>query len=310
MLNLQKSNSNTEQIDNDSFILSDLTSYCHTFMQKTFVLLLLIIVSLNIYADFPEEQPSSRAASIGYSGAALTDGWSLFHNQAGLGYQDSYWAGVHHENRFISPELSFSALGAFVPFKSSALGFSIKRLGFSQFSQTKFGLAYGMKLAPTLSAGVQLNMHHVYIAGEYGSSSAFSAEGGIIYSPTESLFIGLHVVNPTRSRFYDEERIPTLFNLGIAYQLSEKVLITTGAEKNLDKDFAFKGGIEFVPIQRLSFRTGFSSNPSILSFGLGYQIASLQIDLAFTRHEILGYTPHFSLSYVFGKKNLSSTDSN
>ncbi|PKP37211.1 MAG: hypothetical protein CVT98_06380 [Bacteroidetes bacterium HGW-Bacteroidetes-15] len=265
------------------------------------VILLLSLLAFETKAGFPEEQPGSRAAGLGYGVAGLNDGWALFYNQAGLGYQENAWIGVHHENRFISPDLSFSALCVLLPVKTGAFGLSIKRLGFSEFNQTKLGLAYGMKLAPTLSAGVQLNIHHVYIAGEYGSTSAFTAEGGIIYSPSENLNIGLHILNPTRSRLFEDERIPTIVNLGVAYQLSEMVLVTTGVEKNLDSDFSFKGGIEFSPIERLSFRTGMASNPSLLSFGLGYQLASVQIDFAFTRHEMLGYTPHFSLSYVFGK---------
>lgn len=176
-------------------------------------------------------------------------------------------------------------------------------MGFSQFNQTKAGIAYGMKLAPTFSAGIQLNAHRVYFAGEYGSTTAFSAEGGIIYSPTSSLDIGFHILNPTRSRLYDEERIPTILNLGLAYQLSEMVNVTAGVEKNIDADFAFKAGIEFMPINNLYFRTGMASNPSLLSFGLGYEYSSIQFDFAFTRHEILGYTPHFSLSYTFGQKD-------
>ena len=253
-------------------------------------------------AGIPEEQPSSRAAGLGYSTASLTDGWSLFHNQAGLGYQESTWIGVHHENRFITPELSFSALGALIPVKPGAIGVSIKRLGFSQFNQTKVGLAYGMQLAPTLSAGIQLNAHHIYFAGEYGSATAFSAEGGIIYSPTNNLNIGLHVINPTRSRLYDDERIPTLVNLGLSYQISEMLMLAVGAEKNLDEDFSFKAGVEFAPINNLYLRSGMASNPGLLSFGVGYRINPIQIDIAFTRHEILGYTPHFSLAYTFGSK--------
>jgi opacity protein-like surface antigen len=277
--------------------------------QNALVMILIVLIPTQTFAGFPEEQPGSRAAGMSYSATALTDGWSLFYNQAGLGYQTSPWIGVHHENRFISPDLNFSALGALLPVGSGTIGISLKRLGFSQFSQTKVGLAYGMKLAPTLSAGVQLNVHHVYIAGEYGSTSAFTAEGGIIYTPNSNLNVGLHILNPTRSRLFDDERIPTILNLGIAYKISDMVLVTTGVEKNLDADFSFNAGIEFIPIENLSFRTGMASNPSLLSFGIGYQVASIQIDFAFTRHEILGYTPHFSLSYVFGKeKNSASTD--
>lgn len=268
-------------------------------------LLLLVFFYQPLFADFPEEQPGSRAAALGYSAVAIPDGWSVFYNQAGLVYQQNAWIGAHHENRFISPDLSFSALGAILPVKVGAAGLSVKRLGFSEFSQTKLGLSFGMMLAPNFSAGVQLNAHHVYIAGEYGSAMVLSAEGGIIYSPTNNLQVGFHVVNPTRSKLYEDERIPTLLNLGLAYRIGGMVLISSGVEKNLDADFSFKGGVEFEPIKSLAFRVGVASKPSLISMGVGYQISSIHIDLAFSRHEIMGYTPHFSLSYVFGSKTKS-----
>ncbi|NHB68382.1 PorV/PorQ family protein [Perlabentimonas gracilis] len=264
--------------------------------------LILMVSPYLASADLPEEKAGARSAGLGYSTAAIIDGWSLFHNQAGVAYLENPWVGVHHENRFISPDLNFSALGAMLPVRVGTLGLSIKRLGFSQFSQTKLGLAYGMKLAPTLSAGVQLNAHHIFVAGEYGSTMVLSAEGGLIYSPNDNLNVGFHVVNPTRSKLLDDQRIPTLLNLGLSYQIGDMVMVTSGVEKNLDADFSFKAGVEFEPINSLYFRMGMASNPSLLTFGVGYQISSIQIDLAFSRHEILGYTPHFSLSYVFGAK--------
>ena len=257
-------------------------------------------------ADFPEEQPGSRAASLGYGATALIDGWSIFHNQAAMAFLNSPWVGVHHENRFITPELAFSAVGASIPVKVGTIGMSIKRLGFSEFSQTKFGLAYGMKLAPTFSAGIQLNAHHVFIAGEYGSAMALSAEGGILFSPTESFNVGFRVINPTRSKFVEEQRIPTIFNLGVSYQIGPMVMITTGVTKNMDTPFSFSAGTEFSPIEHLYIRAGMATGPSILSFGIGYNVSRFLIDFAFTRHEILGYTPHFSLAYTFsGKKHKS-----
>lgn len=261
------------------------------------------IPPLTLKADLPYETPGSRAAALAYSTASLTDAWSLFYNQAGLGFQEHAWVGVHHENRFVTSELAFSALGGIIPLKPGALGISIKRLGFSKFNQTKFGLAYGMKLAPTLSAGVQLNAHHLYFAGEYGSTTSFSAEGGIIYTPTQNLSIGAYVFNPTRSRLFEEERISTTFNLGVSYQISPVVLVTVGAQQDINHPIDLKAGIEFIPINNLYLRGGFSSNPALLSFGIGYKISALEIDLTFSRHEYLGYTPHFSLAYAFGHKS-------
>ncbi len=276
----------------------------------TITVLLMALCPKEATADFPEEKPGAKAASLGYSTTAVVDGWSLFHNQAALGYINNPWVGVHHENRFISPDLSFSALGGLLPVKVGTLGVSVKRLGFSQFSQTKFALAYGMKLAPTFSAGVQLNAHHVFIAGEYGSAMVLSAEAGLIYSPNDNLNVGFHIVNPTRSRLYDDERIPTLLNLGLAYGIGDMVMVTSGVEKNLDAAFSFKAGVEFEPVNSLFFRMGMATDPSLLTFGVGYYLPKVHIDLAFSRHEMLGYTPHFSLSYTFGTStgNASETE--
>jgi hypothetical protein len=267
---------------------------------KPLAVVLLILSFFNTHAGLPEEKPGSRAAGLAFSTAAFNDGWSLFHNQGGIAFIENIWVGAHHENRFLTPELSFSAIGALLPVKYGTFGLSIKRLGFSQFNQTKIGLAYGMKLTPTFSAGVQLNAHHVYFAGVYGSTAALTAEGGFIYSPNDKLNIGFHIINPTRTILIEKERIPTLFNLGISYQIGEMVLLTSGVEKNIDKEVDFKAGLEFEPIKNLAFRTGVASNPSLLSFGLGYKLNAFQMDFAFSRHEMLGYTPHFSVSYIFG----------
>lgn len=261
-----------------------------------------------VSAGFPLEQPGSRAIALGYSGVSIPDAWSLFYNQAGLGYQEYAWIGVHHENRFITPELSFSALGSIIPVRPGSLGISIKRLGFSQFSQTKLGLAYGMKLMPTLSAGVQLNVHHVYIAGEYGSTAAFTAEGGILYIPFPDLTVGLHILNPTRSKILRDERIPTIVDFGLAYTLGERVLLTVGVEKNIDEKQSFKGGVEYTPLPNLAFRIGMATNPSLMCFGIGYSKGPIQISAAFTRHEYMGYTPHFTAAYQFGGKKKGLPD--
>ncbi len=266
------------------------------------LLFVLAMLPFSLRADLPYEQPGSRSAGLAYTIAALYDEWSLFHNQAGLGYQEHAWIGLHHENRFVTSELSFSAIGGIIPVKPGSFGISVKRLGFNKFSQTKFGVAYGMKLAPSLSAGVQLNAHHLFFAGEYGSTTAFTAEGGIIYTPINQLSIGVHVFNPTRTKLHDQERISTTFNLGIAYQISDALMVTAGTEKDLTHKFDFKAGVEFLPISNLYLRAGMASNPSLLSFGMGYRAKNLQVDFAFTRHEYLGFTPHFSLGYTFGRK--------
>jgi len=271
--------------------------------------LFLFLVPYGLKADLPDQKPSAKAAAMGNIGVTQTDGWSVFHNQAGLPLAKNIWIGAHHENRFVSPDLNFSALGVVLPVWNGAFGFSIKRLGFSSFSQNKLGISYGMKLAPNFSAGVQVNAHHIFIEGEYGQTTAFSAEGGIMYNLNHNLRIGFHIVNPMRSKIYESERIPTLLNLGVSYKLGETLLISAGAEKNIDAKPSLKVGAEFEPIQSLFFRTGFSTEPNKIGFGIGYQFKAIFIDLAFTKHQYLGYTPHVSISYTFIRESKTKPDS-
>ena len=53
----------------------------------TIVFLLVTMFAQTAIADFPEEQPGSRAASLGYGATALIDGWSIFHNQAAMAFE-------------------------------------------------------------------------------------------------------------------------------------------------------------------------------------------------------------------------------
>jgi hypothetical protein len=280
------------------------TLYKHKIVKRSIIIAILLIVNgLPSIGGLPEGKPSSRIAAMGGLGVAIPDEWSLFHNQAGMAFIGYPWVGAHHENRFISPDLSFSSLGVIYPVRPGALGFSVKRLGFSEFSQTKAGLSYGMKLSPRFSAGVQMSIHNIYAKGEYGQTSSFTAEGGIMYSPTNNLTIGAHVINPTRSKINKDNRIPTIFNLGAAYKLGNSVLITAGAEKNIEYKPNLKFGIEYEPLENLFFRTGIATEPNLIGFGMGYQFGNIRMDIAFSRHEYLGYTPHISVSYQFTKRN-------
>ncbi|HCT31453.1 MAG TPA: hypothetical protein DIW31_12180 [Bacteroidales bacterium] len=248
----------------------------------------------------PEKSPGARAAGVGSSTIALADPWSIFNNQAGLGHQRNYWAGVYHEKRYFLNELSFSSFGSCIPVKPGTFGIGVTHFGYSQFSQSKFGISYGMMLSKNISAGIGINYHSVKIVNGYGSAGCITAEGGIIYKPIEKISIGAHVYNPTQSSFGDNQNLPTTFGLGIAYQPTESVLILVQGDDNTLTSPTFRTGLEYSPVKKLSFRAGLISNPMSLSFGLGWNVKNLNVDLAFSYHQVLGYTPYISLAYTFG----------
>jgi hypothetical protein len=255
------------------------------------------------FSSEPEKFPGARASGLGNSSIALSDPWSLFNNQAGLGWQRSYWGGVYQENRYFMKELSYSSLGGCIPVKPGTIGVGLTHFGFSQFSQSRFGLSYGMMLSRKVAAGVGLNYHRVHLAGEYGSAECITAEGGIIYQPLDKIAIGAHVFNPSHSSLGRSQSLPAVFGIGLAYHPVDYVLITLQGDDNTQSSPTFRTGVEYSPVRSLSIRAGLSSNPMTLAFGLGWRVKAICFDLAFSYHAVLGYTPYISLAYTFGRES-------
>ena len=182
------------------------------------------------------------------------------------------------------------------------LGVNAVFFGYSKYNETKIALAYSRKFGERFSAGIQMDLLNVYQAEEYGSSAALAVEAGILTEPVDDLFIGAHVYNPTNSSFSsgDLSDVPVIFQAGIGYYFTEKVFITAETEKDTGHKAVFQGGIEYNIIKNIFARLGLSSHEmSSYSFGVGFVHKGIDADMAFSHHQILGYTPHVSFSYSF-----------
>lgn len=254
--------------------------------------------SLNANDNYPL---GSRAAAMGNAAVAINDIWSVHHNQAGLGYLSALQAGFHHENKFLVPEFGLQALALAVPTRPGTIGFSYSYFGFSKYNESKLGLAFGRMFGNRLAAGIQVNYLYTYIAEDYGNAGNITVEGGLVAEPVSGLFIAAHVYNPTGTdiKTYYDEPVPTVFRIGLAGYLGERILAGLEAEKEMERRTVFKAGAEMGVIESLYLRAGIASDPFHSSFGLGYIFGGIIADIAFTRHQVLGFTPHFTISYIF-----------
>ncbi len=261
-----------------------------------FVFLSCLTISAN------ENYPlGSRAAAMGNAFVAVSDLWSVHHNQAGLGSLKNFQAGFHHENRFLTPEFGLQALAFVMPARPGTIGVSYSYFGFSRYNESKLGLAFGRKFGERVAAGLQVNYLHTYIAQDYGDTGNITVEGGFIAQPVDGLFVAAHIYNPTRKTIttYYGNPVPTTIRFGMAGYLNENVLASVEVEKENNFDPVLKGGLEVVVIESLYLRAGINSRPVQASFGLGYVLGGIALDIAFTNHQVLGLTPHFSASYKF-----------
>ena len=253
------------------------------------------------YSNNDNYPTGARSAGMGNSSVTLFDVWSTHHNQAGLARIEKPTIGFHHENKFIVKEYALQSLAFVLPTKSGNFGLSLSYFGYSKYNESKIGLGYGKKLGDKISIGVQIDYFNTYISENYGSKGTALGEVGILAEPMENFFVGVHVFNPTMSQVadYDNERIPTIFKIGLGYKFADNLFISGETEKDIDFSPVFKVGVEYMMMDDFYLRAGISTNPIQNSFGIGYVLNKLKVDVAFSLHQVLGVTPHFTVVYEF-----------
>jgi hypothetical protein len=88
--------------------------------------------------------------------------------------------------------------------------------------------------------------------------------------------------------------------VGIAYKIQDKATVSVETEKDLQMEAIFKGGLEYNPVAGLFLRCGVSNGvTNQYSFGLGYGWKKFTLDIAFSHHKFLGFSPHLSLIAEF-----------
>jgi hypothetical protein len=239
----------------------------------------------------------SRASALSNAVVMESDIWSVYHNQAGLGDYHKFSLGFHHENKYVIKEAALHALALAVPVKSGAFGFSYTYFGYPKYNESKMGVAFGKSFGDKFSAGVQMNYHYIYIDGDFETRHAVTVEGGIQYKPIETVRIGIHVFNPTRSHLSPvaSDTLITTLRAGISYSPVEKLWMSVETEKSLNYKLRIKSGIEYEIINGLFLRTGIITQPVQNSFGIGFNYTRISADVAFSHNQTLGFMPHFSI---------------
>ncbi len=269
------------------------------------VTIFLLITSVYISAGNDKRTLGGRQAAMGSTAVTFSDAFSVFSNQAGLARITNFTAGIYAENRFMLKDLSLFAVALAIPTKGrgGTFGVGVTYFGNNLYNERQLNLAYGRQLFKDLNMGIDLDYVGISIA-DYGTANAFTFGLGVQYTIVPKLVAGAHVYNPLRWHFtdFEEDKLPSVVNVGLAYLPSNKVTISVDAEKNMDKSLLLKAGVEYNIVEKLSLRAGITTEPVAASFGIGLNLGNLRIDLANSFHPVLGYSPHFGLIYTAPKR--------
>lgn len=271
-------------------------------MKKISLLIFFFILAPDIKSANDNFPIGARSSGMGNASVSLADVWSTHHNQAGLGFVRNYSCGIYYENRFLLKDLSLRAAVIAIPVKGGMFGLSFSNFGYSLYTENKYNLSFAKAFGDKFSVGIAMDYLNTKIAEGYGNKGVAVAEIGLQSKPLKGLTIGVHIFNPTRTKLvsYNNERIPTILRLGGNYNFSDKVTLAIETEKNISQKAVFKAGIEYKPVKEFYLRAGINTHPTVNSFGFGLNLKNFKIDFSSNYNQVLGFSPQFGLTYIFG----------
>lgn len=269
-----------------------------------FLFLLLVFPFLLIAQNGNSISSGAKGAAMANTSVTFQDVFALTKNQAGIAFLSETSIGLLGEQRFLNNDIRHVGLVAAMPSSFGSFGILIQSFGFDAYNEQKIGLAYGRKLAKNFAVGIQFDYLNTRIS-EYGNQGTITFEGGIQAEILENFWLGASVFNPIRTQEQDSIGIvnTTKFNFGLSYMFSKKILIAAEVEKDFEYATAVKVGLDYRIIEPVSLRLGIGTAPTLNSFGIGIHLKQFRLDFAANYHQILGFTPTFSMNYNFGKNN-------
>ncbi len=266
-------------------------------LHKITVSVLFVFLFPALFAGDPYRIPAGAGESGMASVCIMKNGfWPSFHNQALLAFNSSLSAGINYENRFNISELGTRTTGVIIPAGNGSLGMIYSNFGYNHFRRQTAGLSCGLSLSRTIAAGVQIDYFSEKTSSEYNRRHSITCEAGLLILPDENLSLGIHIFNPVPNSLR-KSFLPTALRVGAGIKLNKVLFAGAEAEMSTGKSLIIRTGFEYEVINKLWLRSGFCTENTSFTFGLGYLLNSLQLDLGFATHEKLGITSSASLIF-------------
>ena len=75
--------------------------------------------------------------------------------------------------------------------------------------------------------------------------------------------------------------------------------LQTGIRKDMIYPLSFLTAIDYQPTEKIILKGGIGTNPTIASLGIGVITKKIELNFATQLHQILGWSPDFSITYDF-----------
>lgn len=276
-------------------------------MKTKITSILFLILQLPLFAQ--NWQPmGTRSNSLANCSVSITDIWAFHNNPGALGNLKKTAFGFSYQNRYLLKETQFQGFCFASPTKIGVISIGGQFYGSDNLKTYRAGFGYSLKLTEFLAAGVQLNSLGIRLPSYYGSKNSLTAEIGLQATINENWSIGFSAFNISNSKLasYQNEQFSTIMRLGTAYKVSKNVQVFLQADKSINHKIQYKTAFEYNSKEKFFFRGGISTEPLLISFGLGYHFKKMDLNLGSSYQQILGWCPSFTLNFELNKKQNES----
>ena len=273
-------------------------------MKKIAFIIIVTLLCTKLQAIDLHRVIGGRAASMGHTGCCGNDIWSLQNNPAGIAILEGWHFGLYYENQWLLKETAFKngAVVKSIP-EFGSLGLLVEQFGGSHYNESLFGLAYARAFGPYLQIGLRGDYYLFHWGDGFPNRGAFGFMLGLQSQLTKRLQAGVCLAHPIqRLKTLHSDRLPVVMRLGLAYRFTEDFSGQCELESdNSRKGIRWKAGFEYEVFKQFRMRAGGQYNPNILSFGIGYQLNHLEVDVAAEMHAVLGASIQAGICYKFKK---------
>lgn len=251
--------------------------------------------------SFGQVSPGARQIALSHSDAAFSnDVFALFTNPSGLAQINWRELGVYYSPSPFGVDELANAYAAYIePFSFGNIAIGYMQYGFELYKENKIALGFSRNIDNKFFIGITGLYQNLSIE-RYGSDNTFTLNVGGLYYLSGITRVGLYAHNLFRATYgSDPDQIPFVLGFGASYDFSNEITFNGSVEKEIDFEPSFRFGVEYSLIEYLTLRSGFMSEPSSYSVGIGIHYSSLNLDYAFFSHPDLGLTHQMGIIIDF-----------
>ncbi len=273
---------------------------------RRLIIPLLVILVTPMFGAFERLPYSGRSAALGFSSVSLAAcPWGIWHNPAGLSATATQAVSVSFvPGVFGMTELSHAAGVYSHPFPFGTLGVGASRFGFELYRETRLALSASTAISDDLHLGVTINYFGLGIQN-YGTAATFGVDAGLLVRISDDVWWGSLLGNINAAAIgASKEKLPQILSTGVAFSPVSEALLVAAVTKDIRHPVQISAGLEYTFLDVFAARVGTSTEPSIMTAGVGVTVAFGRFDYGFSSHSLLGSTHTISLTIHFNESEV------